>query len=156
MKLLPTLFLTVLLMPDIAAARRMGAAEVRTGKNDLPCFTIAEREERGGGPDFQSVIVTSGERVMWRMAMPPQRTFPLAFSMCIPYGGRVQALPQTPAGPLASGVVYTVRIEVRPGKNAAMPLHYGARFCLLPRPDGSGAIRLIVAGDRPASVCRSR
>jgi hypothetical protein len=134
MKLFLTLCLAGLLTLHAQAAPRVGEAQVRSGKNELPCFTIAEREEqRGGSPDFQAVTVTAGERVLWRMAMPRERTFPLAFSMCIPYGGRVQALPQTPAAALEDGVVYTVSIETRPRKSAITPLRYETQFCLMQR-----------------------
>ena len=151
MKLFLTLCLAGLLTLHAHAAPRVGEAQVRSGKNELPCFTIAEREEqRGGSPDFQAVTVTAGERVLWRMAMPRERTFPLAASMCIPYGGRVQALPQTPAAPLERGIVYNVELEPRPGKNATAP-SYKARFCLTRRPDGSTSVRQIDADQRKGS-----
>jgi hypothetical protein len=149
MKLFLTLCLAGLLTLHAQAAPRVGEAQVRSGKNELPCFTIAEREEqRGGSPDFQAVTVTAGERVLWRMAMPRERTFPLASSMCIPYGGRVQALPQTPAAPLEKGVVYAVQLDTRPGKSAAAPLRYVARFCLAPRPDRKSAVHQISPDER--------
>lgn len=144
MKLLPTVCLALAVMSEAGAARRIGEAQVRAGKNDLPCFTIAEREEqRGGSPDFQSITVTAGERTLWRMAMPRERTFPLSYSMCIPYGGRVQALPQTPAAALERGVVYTAQLEIRPGKNAAMPSRFVARFCLAGSRDGGVTVHPI-------------
>jgi hypothetical protein len=151
MKLLPTLCLASLLtLPaEAEAARRLGEAQVRSGKNNLPCFTIAEREERrSDNPDFQAVTVSAGERIMWRMTMPRERTFPLAFSMCIPYGGRVTALPQTPAALLEKGVVYTVQLDTRAGRNAAAPLRYLARFCLPRRRDGAPAVHQIDDDDR--------
>ena len=149
MKLFLTLCLVGLLTFHAQAARRVGEAQVRSGKNELPCFTITEREERSGdSPDFEAVTVTAGERVMWRMTMPRERTFPLAFSMCIPYGGRVQALPQTPAAALEKGVVYTVQLDTRAGKNAAAPLRYAARFCLPRRRDGKLAVHQIDTDDR--------
>lgn len=115
------------------AARRVGEAEVRTGANGVPCFTISQREEqRGGAPDFGSITVMPSRDgpPAWRMAMPATRTFPVAFAMCVPYGGRIPALPQTPAAPLQEGEPYTVVIDTRPGKNGARPLRYQARFCL--------------------------
>ncbi|MBD8528898.1 MULTISPECIES: hypothetical protein [unclassified Massilia] len=154
MKLLLTLCLASLLTVQAEAARRIGEAEVRIGKNNLPCFTITDREEkRSGNPDFQSVTVAAGQRTMWRMAMPRERTFPLAFSMCIPYGGRVQALPQTPAAELAGGIVYTVRIDTRPGKSAAAPLRYDARFCLARGSSGGTAVVQAGAGSSRGSAC---
>ena len=130
MKLIPTLLLVGLLLPA-QAARRIGEAEVRAGANGQPCFTISEREEkRSGTPDFQAITVSKGGRVLWHMAMPPDRTFPVSFSMCIPYGGRVTALPQTPAVTLGEGKAYSVQLDVKPGKNPAAPLRYQTQFCL--------------------------
>jgi hypothetical protein len=127
------LCVTGLLLFPAQAARRVGEAEVREGANGLPCFTISEREEqRSGTPDFQAITVTEGERVVWQMAMPRKRTFPVSSSMCIPYGGRIPALPQTPARALETGKLYTVQVEARPGKNAAMPLCYRAQFRVTP------------------------
>lgn len=130
MKLFPTLLLLGLLLPA-QAARRIGEAEVRADANGQPCFTISEREEkRSGTPDFQAITVSEGPRVMWHMTMPRDRTFPVSFSMCIPYGGRVTALPQTPAVTLGEGKAYSVQLDVKPGRNPAVPLRYETRFCL--------------------------
>ncbi|QOL51804.1 hypothetical protein [Massilia litorea] len=131
MKRTLTLCLAGLLLLPAQAGRRVGEAQVRMDANGLPCFTISEREEeRGGTPDFHAIRVSAGERILWQMAMPRERTFPVSFSMCIPYGGRVPALPQTPAATLEGAVAYTVHIETRPGKSAATPTCYRARFCL--------------------------
>lgn len=133
------------------AARRVGEAEVRTGANGVPCFTISQREEqRGGAPDFGSItVVPAGDGPpAWRMAMPPTRTFPVAFAMCVPYGGRIPALPQTPAAPLKEGEPYTVVIDTRPGKSDARPLRYQARFCLVRQGAGFAAQQL-GSGQRP-------
>jgi hypothetical protein len=134
-----------------APAPRLGEAEVRETKGGLPCFTISQREEqRGGAPDFQAVTVydpSSRPRAkMWTMAMPPDRTFPVLFSMCIPYAGRVQSLPQTMSVMLETGKVYEVVIDARPGGGPNQPRGYGARFCLAKQPDGSVQVRHIGAG----------
>ncbi|QNA90027.1 hypothetical protein G4G28_18770 [Massilia sp. Dwa41.01b] len=128
------------LVLPVQAAGRVGEAEVRAGANGNACFTIAmDEERRGGGPEFQSVKVSApGGTVMWKMAMPRERTFPLNASMCIPYGGRVPALPQTAAAPLAEGVVYQVQIDTRQTGNR--PTHYLARFCLVR--EGRGVARV--------------
>jgi hypothetical protein len=130
-----------------AAPGRIGDAQVRASGNGEPCFTIAAREEqRGGAPSFDAVTVTeaAGRRaLMWRMAMPRERTFPVSFSMCIPYAGRVQALPQTSAAQLEPGKVYYVRIDTR-----GMPApSYDARFCLARQPDGSLLVHHIARQD---------
>ncbi|MES2757430.1 MAG: hypothetical protein V4693_08655 [Pseudomonadota bacterium] len=134
-----------------APAPRTGEAEVRETRGGLPCFTISQREEeRGGAPDFQAVTVydpSSRPRAkMWTMAMPPDRTFPVLFSMCIPYAGRVQSLPQTKSVMLETGKVYEVHIDVRPGGGPNQPRAYGARFCLAKQRDGGVLVRHIGAG----------
>ncbi|MDL2355972.1 MAG: hypothetical protein QFF03_12015 [Pseudomonadota bacterium] len=136
-----------------APAPRTGEAEVRGSGSGLPCFTIAEREEqRGGAPDFEAVTVvdpsTRPRATMWTMSMPPGRTFPVLFSMCIPYAGRVQSLPQTAAAPLATGKVYEVYIAVRASDKPNQPRGYGARFCLARQPDGGTIVHPIEAGAR--------
>lgn len=134
-----------------AQSGRVGEAEVREDANKLPCFTISEREERRGGvPNFDAVTVseTVGRRaVLWRMVMPQSRTFPVSFSMCVPYGGRVQALPQTPAARLEHGKVYHVRIDARRAKGGGTPGVYEARFCLATQHDGSVIVHHIGRGD---------
>jgi uncharacterized membrane protein len=134
-----------------ASPGRVGEAEVRASANGEPCFTISEREERHfGSPNFHAVSVTdqhARQPVLWHMAMPAERTFPVTFSMCIPYGGRVQALPQTPAAKLEPGRVYRVRIEAR-GSHGAVANAYEARFCLARQPDGSVLVHHIWPDDR--------
>jgi hypothetical protein len=149
MKLVLTLCLAGLLLPA-QAARRVGEAQVRADANGQPCFTISEREERRSGtPDFQSVTVSEGERVLWRMTMGGERTFPVTSSMCIPYAGRVPALPQTPAATLQEGRVYTVQVETRPGKSTLMPLRYQGRFCLASRRAGNALVHDFGADEQP-------
>jgi hypothetical protein len=134
-----------------ASAGRIGDAQVRAGANGEPCFTIAEREERLGTPNFDAVTVTeaAGRRaLMWRMAMPADRTFPVTFGMCVPYAGRVPALPQTPAGALEPGKVYYVRIDARRTRGAAIASAYDARFCLARQRDGKVAVHHIGRDDR--------
>lgn len=132
-----------------AAAPRAGEAQVRESSGGLPCFTITEREERlGGAPNFQAITVYDASArpraKMWTMAMPPDRTFPVLFSMCIPYGGRVQALPQTKSAALQAGRAYEVWIDVRGGA-PNQPRGYGARFCLARQRAGGVVVRHIDA-----------
>ena len=136
-----------------APAPRTGEAEVRESGKGLPCFTISEREERlGGAPDFESVTVydTSARprATMWTMAMPPTRTFPVMFSMCVPYAGKAQSLPKTRAATLVPGKVYEVYIDVRGGTGPNRPRGYGARFCLATQRDGGVIVHQIDAGAR--------
>lgn len=149
------LFLLTVLVPvtavGAAAAPRTGDAEVRESANGLPCFTISEREERrSGAPNFDSITVydpSSKPRArMWTMSMPPSRTFPVLFSMCVPYGGRVQSLPQTAAVTLETGKVYEVLIDVRAVDAPNQPRGYGARFCLARQRDGSVIVHHIDPG----------
>jgi hypothetical protein len=148
MKLLLTLLLASLL-PAAQAGRRVAEAQVRTDANGQPCFTISEREEkRSGTPDFEAIAVTEGQRLLWRMAMSGKRTFPLSATMCIPYGGRVPALPQTPATSLEEGKTYTMELKALPGRSATTPLRYAARFRLGRRPDGSTTVHQLGEDER--------
>jgi hypothetical protein len=149
------LFLLIALVPvtaaGAAAAPRTGEAEVRESANGLPCFTISEREERrNGAPNFDTITVydaSSKPRArMWTMSMPPSRTFPVLFSMCVPYGGRVQSLPQTAAVALETGKVYEVLLDVRASDAPNQPRGYGARFCLAKQRDGSVIVHHIAPG----------
>jgi hypothetical protein len=130
-----------------SAYARVGEAEVREGPRGGPCFTITPREERLGTPEFQAIVVWEGARPVWRMTMPKERTFPLTFGMCVPYGGRVASLPRTMPAPLAPGRIYSLRIEARPGKGSAAS-SYEARFCLARQHDGSAVVHQILSGDR--------
>jgi hypothetical protein len=138
-----------LTLEPASAIARVGAAEVREGPRGGPCFTISPREERQGTPDFHAVTVSDGQRLLWKMTMPADRTFPLSFSMCVPYGGQVASLPRTQADKLEAGKVYYLRIEARPGKAAGAAQAYEARFCLATQRDGSAAVHQIWDGERP-------
>lgn len=123
----------------------VGEAEVREGAAGIACFTIAEREERrSGAPNFEAISVTdvssTPRAVVWSMAMPAGRTFPLTYSMCVPYGGRVPALPQRSAEVLEAGKLYEVAIAVRVDAVPAPPRSLVARFCLLRQADGGNRI----------------
>src|SRR5437763_11540175 len=127
---------------------RVGDAEVREGPRGGPCFTISPREERLGTPDFQAVTVSDGRRLLWKMNMPPGRSFPLSFSMCVPYGGRVASLPHSEAAELEAGRVYYLHIDARALKGHTTPPSYEARFCLARQRDGSTVVHQIWSGDR--------
>ncbi|NIA53575.1 hypothetical protein HAV22_07905 [Massilia sp. TW-1] len=124
---------------------RVGEAEVRKGPRGGPCFTIAAREARLGAPDFQAIAVWDGTRPVWKMAMPKGHTFPLTYGMCVPYGGRVAALPRTASTALSPGRVYNVRIDARAG-GARAASAYEARFCVARREDGSAVVHQIGSG----------
>jgi hypothetical protein len=130
-----------------SAHARVGEAEVREGPRGGPCFTITPREERLGTPEFQSIVVWEGARPVWKMTMPKERTFPLTFAMCVPYGGRVASLPRTTPARLEPGRVYSLRIEARPGTGRTAS-SYEARFCLARQHDGSAVVHQIWNGDR--------
>ena len=151
-RFIPSFFLMLVAVWATAApAARTGEASVRETRDGLPCFTIAEREEQSGdAPDFESIIVYDASKRprarMWTMSMPPTRTFALLFSMCIPYAGRVQSLPQTKAATLVAGKLYEVAIDVRAGYGRAAPnrpRRYSARFCLARQRDGAVTVRHI-------------
>lgn len=132
-----------------APAPRTGEALVREGVGANPCFTISENEERrGGAPNFKSVSVYEAGKArkpLWTMSIPAERTFPVMYSMCIPYAGRVPALPKTPAATLDAGKLYEVSIDaVERGPDA--PRVYRARFCLARQRDGAVIVHHIDAG----------
>lgn len=142
----------------VPAPARTGEAEVREAAFGTPCFTIGEREEkRTGARSFQAIAVIDVSRkppaAMWSMAMPPERTFPLMFSMCVPYAGRTPSLPQRDAELLEPGKLYEVAIAVRAGDSPDQPRSYAARFCLARQPDGSNIVRMLAAGARSAAPC---
>ncbi|MGZ5183339.1 MAG: hypothetical protein ACXWC2_22905 [Ramlibacter sp.] len=138
-----------LTLPAAQALGRIGAAEVREGPRGGPCFTIGAREEGEGTPDFHAVTVSDGQRLLWKMSMPPDRTFALSSSMCVPYGGQVASLPHTQAAALEAGKVYYLRIEARSGKARGAAQAYDARFCLVRQRDGGALVRQIPDGERP-------
>jgi hypothetical protein len=142
------LALTALAALKPSSAARTGEAEVREGPRGGPCFTIGQREERLGTPDFRALTVSDGARLMWKMSLPAGRSFPLSFSMCVPYGGRVASLPRTQAAALEPGKVYYVHVETRPAKGKNMPTAYEGRFCLARQPDGSVTVHQILQADR--------
>jgi len=148
----PILLLYAWLLAAPAHAR-VGEAEVREGPRGGPCFTITAREARLGTPDFQAIAVTDGAHSVWKMAMPKDHTFPLTAGMCVPYGGRVAALPRTVSAPLLLGRVYNVRIDARPG-NGRAAFAYEARFCVARRRDGSAVVHQVAERDgRRAVAC---
>jgi hypothetical protein len=110
------------------------AAAVRADSNGQPCFTVdAAAEQRDGMAQFLSVTVTDVARAgaAWEMALPSGRSFALTHTICIPYAGRVTALPQTPAAALAPGRVYRVTLAVRNWDRPKAPRAYTAHFCLV-------------------------
>ena len=135
-------------LPATVAHARVGEAEVREGPRGGPCFTITPREERLGTPDFHGIVVWEGAHPVWKMTMPKERTFPLTYGMCVPYGGRVASLPRTASGPLVPGRVYSLRIEARPGGGGRAAPFYEARFWLARRQDGSAVVHQIGNGDK--------
>ena len=138
----------VLLSATRLAQARVGEAEVREGPRGGPCFTISPREERLGTPEFQAVTVLDGRRQLWAMRMPPGRSFPLSFAMCVPYGGRVASLPHSEALALEAGRVYSLHIDARAPRGHATPPSYEARFCLARQRDGSLQVHQIMSGER--------
>lgn len=147
-----TILLAALVPPlfPARAAVRIGEAEVREGPRGGPCFTIAAREERQGAPDFRAVTVWDGQRLMWKMTLPRERSFPLTFGMCVPYGGKVAALPRTTAAELEPGKVYYLHIDARAGTGHATPLAYDARFCLARQRNGPVVVHRIANDTPPA------
>jgi len=123
-------FLIMVLAPAVAMP---APAAVRPDSNGQPCFTVdAAAEQRDGTAQFRSVTVTDvgSASPAWEMALPSGRSFALTHTICIPYAGRVTALPQTQAATLAPGRVYRVTLAVRNWDRPRSPRAYTAHFCL--------------------------
>lgn len=123
--------LLALLVPVVAFS---APATVRADSNGRPCFTVdAAAEERDGTAQFRSITVAdvASGTVAWQMALPSGRSFALTHGICIPYAGRVNALPQTPAAALVTGRVYRVELAVRNWDRPKAPRAYMAHFCLV-------------------------
>lgn len=117
----------------VPAAALPAPAAVRADSNGKPCFTVdAAAEQRDGTAQFRAVTVTDVARAVaaWEMALPGGRSFALTHTICIPYAGRVTALPQTPAATLVAGRVYRVTLAVHNQGRALAPRAYTAHFCL--------------------------
>jgi hypothetical protein len=126
------LLLLFFLMPALAVPERGALAYVRAGANGVPCFTVDAATERlDGTAQFRalSVIDTATRATMWQMALPVGRSFALTHAICIPYAGRVAALPQTPAAALVAGRVYRIALAVRNWEQASRT--YTADFCVV-------------------------
>ena len=109
-------------------------ANVRADSNGKPCFTVdAAAEQQDGTTQFRSVTVVdvADASLAWQMALPSGRSFALTHTICIPYAGRVTALPQTPAAALVPGRVYRVTLAVRNWDRPKAPRAYTAHFCLV-------------------------
>ncbi|MCY0916208.1 hypothetical protein [Massilia antarctica] len=133
------------------ATPHIGELDVRQGTGGLPCFTVFQKDERlFGSPEFRSIGVTDvtagGHTLMWAMAIPPERAFPVTFRLCIPYAGRLPVLPKTSALPLLPGKVYEVLIDIKPPMLATAPRAYRARFCLSGKAGGGVQLRTLNSG----------
>ncbi len=124
-------FLIGVLVPAVAVP---APATVRADSNGRPCFTVDAAAERlDGTAQFRALTVTdmAGANPAWHMALPSGRSFALTHTICIPYAGRVTALPQTPAAVLVPGRVYRVMLAVRNWERPRAPRAYIAHFCLI-------------------------
>ncbi|WP_426107517.1 hypothetical protein [Massilia sp. TSP1-1-2] len=149
-QLLRCLFILAIASAGACAAAPAGELLVRQGNGGVPCFTIPEAEEaRAGAPNFHAITVSEAgaKTPVWKMVMPPQRTFPVTFRMCVPYAGRLPVLPQTPAATLQPGKVYEVAIDARGPRPASAPRDYRARFCLVAQRDGALLVRHVALGN---------
>lgn len=124
------LFLLAVLVPESVFS---APASVRVDSNGRPCFTVdAAAEQKDGTAQFRSITVTEAASgaVAWQMALPSGRSFALTHAVCIPYAGRVNALPQTPAVILVEGRVYRATLAVRNWERPRAPRAYTAQFCI--------------------------
>jgi len=113
----PAVMLLLFLLPALAVSERGPRAHVRTGANGVPCFTVDAAADSDSTAQFRAVTVIDAmtRATMWQMALPGGRSFALVPTVCVPYAGRVAALPQTPAAALVAGRTYRVALEMHNG-----------------------------------------
>ena len=136
--------LTTLTAIDASAWSRMGRAAVMT-EAGLPCFQIANEEERSRGPVSLKMLTIStpgpnGWKNVWMVMFPNASfgdpTYRLPDRGCVRYGKAPEGAESSDAAPLAAGKVYGVSFLGRPPSASDPTSRYSADFCLLTAPSG--------------------
>ena len=124
---------------DASAWSRMGPAAVIT-EAGLPCFQIANEEERSRGPVSLKMlkISTPGPncwKYVWTVMFPNASfgdpTYRLPSRGCVRYGKAPEGAESSDAAPLIAGKVYGVSFLGRPPSASDPTSRYSADFCLL-------------------------
>lgn len=141
MSLRPSLLFTFVFLASMnaSATSRMGEAAVVT-EEGLPCFKIADEEERKRGRTNLKMLIISeksddGWQDIWTVMFPNESfgdpTYRLPKSACIRYGHAPAGVEASDAKPLRQGTIYSVSFFGRPDSASDPTLGYGAAFCVL-------------------------
>ncbi|WP_298407254.1 hypothetical protein [Janthinobacterium sp.] len=129
---------------DASAWSRTGTAAVMT-EAGLPCFQIANEEERSRGPVSLKMLTIStpgpngwnnAGTVMFPNASFGDPTYRLPDRGCVCYGKAPEGAESSDAAPLIAGKVYGVSFLGRPPSASDPTSRYSADFCLLTAPAG--------------------
>ncbi|MDN2679996.1 hypothetical protein [Janthinobacterium sp. SUN033] len=124
---------------DASAWSRMGPAAVIT-EAGLPCFQIANEEERSRSPVSLKMLTIStpgpnGWKNVWTVMFPNAAfgdpTYRLPNRGCVRYGKALEGAESSDAAPLVAGKVYGVSFLGRPSSASDPTSRYSADFCLL-------------------------
>lgn len=136
--------LAALTSVDVSAWSRMGHAAVIT-EAGLPCFKIANEEERSRGPVRLKMLTIStpgpnGWENVWTVMFPNASFGDPAYRLpnrgCVRYGKAPEGAESSDATPLVAGKVYGVSFLGRPPSASDPTSRYSADFCLLTAPAG--------------------
>jgi hypothetical protein len=129
---------------DASAWSRIADAHVHS-VNGMPCFQIANEEERSRGPVSLKMLTIStpgpnGWKDVWTVMFPNASfgdpTYRLPSRGCVRYGKAPEGAESSDAAPLIAGKVYGVSFLGRPPSASDPTSRYSADFCLLTAASG--------------------
>ena len=145
------IILLVLASMPASATSRMGEAEVIT-EAGLPCFKIADEEERKRGRTSLKMLIiseksTGGWQDIWAVRFPNASfgdpDYRLPKNACIRYGHAPAGVEASDARPLRQNTIYSVFFMGRPPSGSDPTSRYGTQFCVLATAtDGLRAVQL--------------
>lgn len=147
--------LAALTSVDVSAWSRMGRAAVMT-EAGLPCFKIANEEERSRGPVSLKMLTIStpepnGWKDVWTVMFPNASfgdpSYQLPNRGCVRYGKAPEGAESSDATPLVAGKVYGVSFLGRPPSASDPTSRYSADFCLLTAPAGGFQVVQLTNGN---------
>lgn len=153
MSLHPYMLLTFLVLASMpaSATSRMGHAAVVT-EAGLPCFKIADEEERKRGRTSLKMLIiseksTEGWQDIWSVRFPNASfgdpDYRLPKNACIRYGHAPAGVDASDATPLRQNTIYSVFFMGRPPSASDPTSRYGTQFCVLATAtDGLLAVQL--------------
>lgn len=153
MPLRPSLLFTLFFLASMnaGATSRMGEAAVVT-EEGLPCFKIADEEERKRGRTSLKMLIISEKSVdgwqdIWTVMFPNESfgdpAYRLPKNACLRYGQAPAGVEASDARPLQPGRIYDVFFMGRPPSASDPTSRYGTQFCVLATAtDGLRAVQL--------------